>query len=285
MDNSIWEDSQTLKDIKKIFGVDLSDTEFQTFCGIGKSTGLNPFLREIWAVKYGNTKANIFIGRDGHRKSAQKQKDYDYHQVDAVYENDEFNIVNGEIQHKYNLKDRGGISGAYAICQKKGSSKPIYKFIDFKEYYIGHKDENGKIKKKQDFKTKSWYEMKPTLWDTKPKTMIEKVAEAQVLRMTFQNVFGGTYDETEQWEEIKKPIKNPIVSDTNFPMKNNQTNTKEQETKTTDIKQSETTTIDNQYTENCTDCNTKISQKIASFSMNIFKKKLCMECQKKVNNK
>ena len=30
--------------------------------------------------------------------------------------------------------------------------------------------------------------------------MIKKVAEAQVLRMTFQDLFAGTYDESEEWE-------------------------------------------------------------------------------------
>ena len=46
--------------------------------------------------------------------------------------------------------------------------------------------------------------MKPTLWDTKPATMIKKVAEAQGLRMAFQSQFGGTYHESENWEPLNQ---------------------------------------------------------------------------------
>ena len=43
--------------------------------------------------------------------------------------------------------------------------------------------------------------MGETLWDSKPATMIKKVAEAQGLRMAFQSMFAGTYAEDEQWED------------------------------------------------------------------------------------
>jgi hypothetical protein len=56
-----WEDSTQLQEVKKLFAPDLTQDEFQTFVGIGKATKLNPFLREIWAVKYGKQAASIFI--------------------------------------------------------------------------------------------------------------------------------------------------------------------------------------------------------------------------------
>ncbi len=208
---AIWNDENTVKEIKEIYGKDLTDTEFKILLGIGKATRLNPFLREIWAVKYGTAKASIFIGRDGYRKSAQANPDYDYHLVDAVYQNDTFSIDQGEVKHTYNLQDRGEIRGAYCIVKRKSSSRPHFLYVDFKEYYAGHKDENGKVK------TNSYGAMKPTLWDTKQATMIKKVAEAQTLRMTFQELFAGTYSETEKWEadedsgESEKPAKTPKV--------------------------------------------------------------------------
>jgi phage recombination protein Bet len=177
-DLAIWEDSR-IEQIRDTFAKDLTTLEFGMFVQIGKATGLNPFLREIWAVKYDKSKpAQIFLGRDGYRKGAQRHPDYDYHQVDAVYSNDYFKIVKGEIEHTYDLKDRGQLVGAYCIVQKKGASKPSFVYAELKEY-------------NQNF----------GLWKSKPATMLKKVSESQCLRMVFQDTFAGTYDESEDWNE------------------------------------------------------------------------------------
>lgn len=180
---TIWTDQTQLAEIKNIYAKNLSDSEFQTFLGIGKATNLNPFLREIWAVKYGTNPASIFVGRDGYRKAAQANGKYDYHQTDAVYSNDTFGIKSGEIEHTYKLSNRGVLMGAYSIVRRKGATKPIYVYVELKEYSTG-----------------------TSLWKTKPATMIKKVAEAQALRMAFQDMFAGTYDESEQWETKEKPV-------------------------------------------------------------------------------
>lgn len=199
---AIWTNETQLQEIKKIYAPDLTENEFQIFLNIGKATNLNPYLREIWAVKYGNQAASIFIGRDGYRKAAQANGNYDYHQTDAVYSKDTFGIKAGEIEHTYKLSDRGQLCGAYSIVKRKESTKPIYVYVEFAEYYSGHKDANGKIK------SNKYGPMKPTLWDTKPATMIKKVAEAQALRMAFQDMFAGTYDEAEQWVEVAEVKEN-----------------------------------------------------------------------------
>ncbi len=182
-------------EVKQIYGKDLTDGEFQTFVQLGKATGLNPFLREIWAVKYGNTAAQIFIGRDGYRRSAQSHPQYDYHHVDAVYSNDgfHFDLSQGEVNHTYNFKDRGKIVGAYCIVKKRNSTKPVFVFVDINEY------NNGK-----------------SVWAGKPATMIKKVAEAQGLRMAFQELFAGTYEESENW---MKDEKKPYEKVSKFPQK------------------------------------------------------------------
>jgi phage recombination protein Bet len=179
----LWTDSTKVQEIKKVFAPNLSDSEFSTLVGIGQATGLNPFLREIWAVKYGNNPASIFVGRDGYRKTAQSNPDYDYHLTDAVYQNDSFSVTDGEVKHSYSVKQRGMIIGAYCVVKRKKSSKPIFTFVELKEYSTGK-----------------------SLWGTKPATMIKKVAEAQGLRMAFQGIFAGTYDESEAWEV--KEVKN-----------------------------------------------------------------------------
>jgi phage recombination protein Bet len=180
-----WEDAKKLEEIRKLFAPKLTEMEFQFFVGLGKSANLNPFLREIWSVKYqDNAPAQVFIGRDGYRKAAQGHSQYDYHQCDAVYANDVFEVHNGEVKHQYKLTDRGALIGAYCIAKRHKSSRPMYVFAELKEYSTGK-----------------------SLWNSqtgKPATMIKKVAESQCLRAAFQDLLGGTYDESEQWEEPRQ---------------------------------------------------------------------------------
>lgn len=125
----------------------------------------------------------MFIGRDGYRKAAQAHSEYDFHQADAVYENDKFGVVDGIPRHEYSLTNRGRLIGAYCIAKRHKSSRPMYVFCDLDEYSTGqslwkHPKEKGK-----------------------PATMIKKVAESQCLRACFQDLLGGTYAEEEEWEE------------------------------------------------------------------------------------
>lgn len=176
-----WNNQEELKEIRVLFAPKLTDAEFKFFVGVGQVTSLNPFLREIWAIKYdAKAPAQIFIGRDGYRKTAQKNRDYDYHQVDSVYSGDDFSVKNGEVEHSYQLKDRGELLGAYCVVKKHSSSRPTYVFVELKEYDTGQSN---------------WRKMKPT--------MIKKVAEAQCLRSAFPSDFGGTYDEAEDYTQGK----------------------------------------------------------------------------------
>ena len=179
---TLWNDQSSVQEIKKLYAPNLNENEFKIFLNIGKSTGLNPFLREIWAVKYGQNAASIFIGRDGYRKAAQSNEDYDYHIADAVYSKDEFKVEDGAVKHSYSLNGRGDLVGAYCTVKRKSSSKPNFVYVELKEYNTNQ-----------------------SLWAKKPATMIKKVAEAQGLRMTFQELFAGTYEEAENWQ---KPIVN-----------------------------------------------------------------------------
>ena len=189
---SIWEDKEKLQEIRKLVcATPLSDIEFDYLVGIGRSTLLNPFLRELWAIKYGNSAAQIFIGRDGYRKAAQRHPDYDYHQADAVYSNDTFEMVNGEIRHSYSLKNRGELMGAYCIVKRHKATRSSYVYVELKEYSTGK-----------------------SLWSPsggKPATMIKKVAEAQALRAAFQDILAGTYAE----EEIERSESKPVVIEGN----------------------------------------------------------------------
>jgi phage recombination protein Bet len=168
----IWADPES---IREQFGAGLTAKEFGFFMGLGQHLGANPFTREIWAVKYGNNPAQIFLGRDFYRRKAQEQAEYNGHVASAVYENDDFAMINGQPSHKYNIKNRGHLIGAYCVVYKKNAEVPYTVFVELREYTTGQSN-----------------------WKTKPATMIAKVAEAQALRGAFSGVFNGTYSEDEQ---------------------------------------------------------------------------------------
>lgn len=91
-----------------------------------------------------------------------------------MYSKDEFKISQGDIVHNYSLNDRGALVGAYCSVKRKSAAKPVFVYVELSEYNTGK-----------------------SLWLTKKATMIKKVAEAQGLRMAFQELFAGTYDEDE----------------------------------------------------------------------------------------
>lgn len=143
-----------------------SDLVIENFMQTVNNLELNPFLKEVYLL----SKGQIIVGRDGCRKIAQRNPDYDFHRYDAVYENDIFGEEDGRVKHVYNLKDRGKLIGAYCVTKRRHSSQNHYVYVDFKEYNL-----------------------KQSLWLAKPATMIAKVAEVQCLRTAFSDMFSGTY--------------------------------------------------------------------------------------------
>jgi len=172
---AVWEN---LNDVRAQFGPTLTDKEFAFFVTLGKSFGANPFLREIWAVKYdAKSPASIFLGRDMYRKKAQEIPEYNGHLAEAIYEKDNFSVENGIPKHSYSsFGNRGKLLGAYYLGWSKKAEHPFYVSVRFEEYNQGF-----------------------ALWKSKPETQIKKVAEAQGLRGQYQGVYKGTYDESEQW--------------------------------------------------------------------------------------
>lgn len=178
---ALWEDNKNLQEIKTLYAPKSTDLEFRAFVEMGKATGLNPFLREIWLVKYeSSSPAQIFIGRDGYRKLLARTNGYQGHIVDAVYSNDEFHVdlLNSQVKHIPNLKDRGRLLGAYCIVYMKGLKIPAYTFAELSEYDLNR-----------------------SVWKTHKATMIKKVAEAQTTRMASQ-VCSGTYSPDEMPEHL-----------------------------------------------------------------------------------
>lgn len=123
------------------------------------------------------------------------------------YGKDGFNIVEA-IEHVRSIAQQAGQvgkskpifvtdeNGKIVSCEitvkklmQNGTIGDFTAEVYFDEYYAGNKNKDGSIKKNQ------WGDVKEGMWDTKPRTMIAKVAEMHALRMAFPDVIKGYVEE------------------------------------------------------------------------------------------
>lgn len=136
----------------------VTDQEIMMFLKLCEYQKLNPFLREVYLIKYGTEAATMVTGKETFLKRANRNPDYRGHKV--------------------------GISAdgatAWAEVYKKDYEIPIRCEVDYAEY-VGRK-RDGTI-------TRMWME--------KPRTMLKKIALVQALREAFPEDFGGLYSQEE----------------------------------------------------------------------------------------
>lgn len=140
-----------------------TDAEFNLYLQLASAYGLDPFRKEIWAIKRkDNEAALIMTSRDGYLKIAQRDPNYLGIQAAVVKKGDhfKFNPAEGTVEHSFGA-ERGQIIGAWAIAHHR-HRMPVVCFVEFAEY-----------------KGNS-----PT-WNSYPSAMIQKVAEVFVLKRQF----------------------------------------------------------------------------------------------------
>lgn len=133
---------QQIQLIRDMCARDCTDNEFLLLMQLAKTYQLDPFAKQIWAVKYGNNPAAIFCGRDGFLAIAHRSGKFD-------------GMESGT---------RTDVDGLVGWCRvyRKDMSRPFEVEVSLSEYSTGK-----------------------NLWQTKPKTMICKVAESHALRRAF----------------------------------------------------------------------------------------------------
>ena len=68
---------QQIQLIRDMCAKDCTDNEFLLLMQLAKTYQLDPFAKQIWAVKYGNNPAAIFCGRDGFLAIAHRSGKFD----------------------------------------------------------------------------------------------------------------------------------------------------------------------------------------------------------------
>lgn len=166
-------------------------TELAYFLNVAKSTGLNPFTKQIWCYKDHKGNVIIMAARDGFLAIGQRSERWNGLISSEVYENDHFevDVINGQISHKPNYKERGNLLGAYCLIKPKGIDMATYEWAAIKDYDKGQ-----------------------FIWNSHKNEMIKKVAEVHALKKAFG--ISGLFTEYEMipTEKVKEEI-NSVTDD------------------------------------------------------------------------
>jgi len=136
----------------------ITDQEMMMFIKLCEYQKLNPFLREVYLIKYGSSPATMVTGKETFLKRAYRHDKYRGHQT--------------------GISEDGKV--AWAEVSVQDYKVPIRCEVDYDEY-VGRK-KDGAVNK---------------MWKSKPRTMLKKVALVQALREAFPETFGGMYSQEE----------------------------------------------------------------------------------------
>ena len=171
-----------------------TDQEVMMFLMLCKSQHLNPFLREAYLIKYGNSAATMVTGKDVFIKRARRQKDFEGMEAGIIVADNSGEVV--ERPGTYYIRGSEQLLGGWAKVYVKDYVTPFYCSVSLDEYMGRKKDGSPNSQ-----------------WSTRPATMIRKVAQSQALREAFPDDFAGLYSQEEmsdvsgvQLEEAAVPV-------------------------------------------------------------------------------
>jgi len=172
--------------VRRTICKDATDDELQLFLMQCKRTGLDPFSKQIHAVKRWDAKdrrnvMSIQVGIDGFRLVAQRTGDLDGQEgpfwcgPDGVWRDV--------------WLDKGHPCAAKVIVHRKGCSRPFAGIVHWEEF-------------KQEYKDRDSGQMRLTpFWLRMPAGQLAKCAEATALRKAFPQELSGLYAPEEMREE------------------------------------------------------------------------------------
>lgn len=151
--------------------------EVVMFMNLCKFSGLNPWLKEAYLIKFGNEPATIVTGKESFTKKAEENPKFDGFEAGIIVVSEDQELVyrNGSMKLPGET-----IVGGYAEVWRKDRSHSYREEVSFEEYAGRKKD--GTLNRQ---------------WASKPATMIRKVALVHALREAFPGTLGGMYSAEE----------------------------------------------------------------------------------------
>lgn len=166
----------TAETVKKYICPLADDKELTMFLALCKKQNLNPFLNDIYLVKYAQgQKASMVVAKDVFLKRANKQPDYRGFKAGIIVDRKEDIIYQDGAFMLPTDKILGGWCEVY-----RENKEPLRIEVSFDEYKGVTKA--GQLNRQ---------------WASKSATMIRKVAVVQAHREAYPEEFQGLYDESE----------------------------------------------------------------------------------------
>ena len=178
---------------------EVTDQEVVMFLNLCRFQHLNPFLREAYLIKYGNSPATIVVGKDAITKRAMRNASFAGQQAGVVVQQ----VETGNLEYRPGalvLEDEK-LVGGWAKVFVKGYQEPIEAVVGLSEY-VGTK-KTGEVNEQ---------------WTKRPATMIRKVALMQALREAFPDDLAGMYDSSEMGVDLNESAMTPVDMDNIQPV-------------------------------------------------------------------
>jgi len=182
---------QRLQPLQDALGLStLTVPEMQLFAMVAHHTGLDPFTKQIYAIKRGG-KVMHQTGIDGYRSTAERTSQY-----------------------------RGSDAPEFEACDCGDAGSPavhprIARVTVYRAYPDGIRAQVGEARwhelKPEHTKNKSGYGYGDDMWWQMPENQLAKCAEANGLRKAFPRVLGGVYI-TDEMEQAGPPENAPLVA-------------------------------------------------------------------------
>lgn len=158
----------TANEVKHRLCPNIDDKELALVMALCQQQRLNPFTKDVYIIKYGNSPASIVTGKEVFTKRANANKNYEGFEAGVVFINGRGEVCQREGSAIYRAANETLVGGWCRVYVK--GRKPFYDEVTLEEYSTG---KSG--------------------WAKMPATMIRKVALVHCLREAFPDDFQGLY--------------------------------------------------------------------------------------------
>ncbi len=182
----VWQERKitvSFNDVKKYICPKATEQEIVIFLRTCQSLGLNPWIREVYLVKYKEDEpAALIIATEAYLKAAESCSEFDGHEAGIILKD-----ATGKLEFREGSFITDGeenkLAGGWAKVYRKDRARPFYAAVNIKEC---------QKYTKMGTPTRFWREM--------PATMVRKVAMSRALREAFPTRLGGLYTAAEYEE-------------------------------------------------------------------------------------
>ena len=167
------------EDVKQRLCPNIDDNELALVMALCQAQKLNPFTKDVYVIKYGNSPASIVTSKEVFTKRANAHPDYEGFEAGVTFIDRVGNVSQREGSAVYSEAGEKLVGGWCRVFVK--GRRPFYDEVTMGEYSTG---KSG--------------------WAKMPATMIRKVALVHCLREAFPDDFQGLYGQEEMDAKIEQ---------------------------------------------------------------------------------